>query len=391
MEQHLSKARFHLLIKSLVLLQRVDPGFAAEQRLTFDVSLPASSYPGVPQILGFHQSLTRELEALPGVRSVAMVRNLPLRSGSRTEGVVIESREQQNPDANNRVSIEYQGASPGYFRTVGTPVLRGREFDDADRAGAPPVVLINETMARMYWPDGDPIGDRVFALFDDQSTAPWRTVVGIVGDVRHQGLDVTPRPELYLPLEQTPARTFGWVRTVSVIVGTASEPTALAPAIREVVRRADPNIPVVNLATLEDVVATTLTDERFFMMLLAVFAASALLIAAVGVYGVMSFSVAKRTHEIGVRMALGAQRREVVGGILRSGLRLAGPGAAIGIALALVSSRLLESQVYGVSVRDATVFTLGGGVLLAVAVVASWLPAHRASRTDPSASLTGFP
>jgi putative ABC transport system permease protein len=377
-----------LLIKSFVTLQRVNPGFSAESRLAFDVSLTANAYPEREDVLAYYARVTDGIETLPGVRSVAVVRNLPLRTSARVEGIFIEGRLTRSGESQESFSVDYQGVSPGYFSTMGIPVMHGRGFEDSDEFVVTPVAVINETAARAYWQGQEPLGARIRALFAGRDWE-WITVVGVVGDVRHNGLSTEPRPELYLPLAQTPAGTMRWMRDPSVVIRVAGDPTALASAVREVVRRTDPDVPAANLGTMLEVKDATITRERFLMLLLTVFASTALVIAAVGVYGVVSFSVARRTKEIGIRMALGAEPRHILSSVLKHGVSLSGAGAAIGLGIAFASSRVLESLLYGVSVRDLMVFALGSGVLLSISLIASLVPAYRASAVPPTTSLRG--
>lgn len=373
-----------LLIKSFSHLQRVNPGFASEHRLAFDVSLPSQSYPEREDVLGYYDAINSEIDALPGVNAVALVRNLPLRTSSRTEGMLIEGK-QVGPNEEAH-SVQYQGASPGYFSTLGVPVLRGRAFAESDRLDAPPVAVINESARRAYWGDENPVGTRIHALWAGRDY-DWITVVGVVGDVRQSGLSVAALPEIYLPAAQTPPGSFGWIRNASIVVSASVEPVSLFSAVRAAAGRIDRSIPVVNLQSLDRVVTDTLLRDRFFTVLLSVFAAAALMIASVGVYGVIAFSVARRTKEIGIRMALGAQRPQLIRQVLGAAAKMAGVGATVGLAVALVASRALESQLYGVSVRDVYVFASSAGVLVIVALAASLVPAYRASRVDPNTSM----
>ncbi len=373
-----------LLIKSFALLQRVDPGFDAAGRIAFDLNLPRNDYQGLDAMMAFYDRVMSGVEALPGVSGVALARNLPLRSDSRQEGVSLEGK--TNTVNQGAYPIEYQAVSSGYFATMAIPVLRGRGFTKSDRRDVPTVAVINETMARTYWSDDeDPVGWRLRPLFAGRN-ADWVTIVGVVGDVRQGGLSADTKPELYLSMRQALGGD-GWMRSASVIVRAGADPNLLSRGIRNIVRDVDANVPVVNFQSLDGVVADTLTQQRFIMLLLAFFGAGALAIAAVGVYGVISFSVARRTHEIGIRMALGANQSNVLRQVVNDGVRMAGLGAAIGVGLALASSRVLESQVYGVSVRDFYVFSIGAGLLLLISVVASLVPALRASRVDPNVSL----
>ncbi len=373
-----------LLIKSFALLQRVDPGFDAAGRIAFDLNLPGRDYQSLDQMMAFYDRVMDDVEALPGVGNVALARNLPLRTTSRQEGVVLEGK--TNSVNQGSYPVEYQAVSSGYFATMAIPVVRGRNFTESDRRDMPTVAVINETMARTYWSeDEDPVGWRMRALFARQNTG-WVTIVGVVGDVRQEGLAAVTKPELYLSMRQALGGA-GWMRSASVIVRSGVGPNMLSNGIRNVVRNVDENVPVVNYQSLDAVVAGTLTQQRFVVLLLALFGAAALAIAAVGVYGVISFSVARRTQEIGIRMALGANQGTVLRQVVNGGMRMAGLGAVIGVGIALASSRVLESQLYGVSVRDFYVFSGGAGVLLVVAVVASLVPALRASRVDPHVSL----
>lgn len=370
-----------LLIKSFAALQHIDPGFDAANRLSFDVSLSGADYPQPDDILRFYHEVTEGVRALPGVGAAAVVRNLPLYVSSRQEGIRIEGK--TNDAYSGAFPVQYQGASPDYFTTAGIPLLQGRVFTEGDRRGQPLVAVVNETAARTYWKDEDPVGWRIRPLFARDTVAV--TIVGVVGDVRQDDLAADVKPELYLSLDQTQG-AFGWIRSASIIVQTDLAPSVSA-AIRRVVAEVDENVPVANLQSLDAVVANTLNQERFMMWLLAVFAGSALVIAAVGVYGVMSFSVVRRTQEIGIRLALGAPHRRVLREVVAGGLRLAALGTGLGVTLAFVVSRVLESQLYGVSVRDGFVFTGGVGVLVAVSLIASLVPALRASRVDPNLSL----
>ena len=373
-----------LLIKSFAFLQRVDPGFDAAGRVAFDLNLPGRDYRDLDDMMAFYDGVMGGVEALPGVSSVALVRNLPLRTSSRQEGVLLERK--TNSVNEGAYPVEYQAVSADYFTTMAIPVVRGRGFAEMDRRGVPTVAVINETMARSYWSeDEDPVGWRLRPLFAGRD-ADWVTVVGVVGDVRHGGLSAVTKPELYLSMRQA-LGGIGWMRSASVVVRAGVHPEALSAGIRNIVRAADENVPVVNFQSLDGVVTDTLTQQRFIMLLLALFGGGALAIAAVGVYGVISFSVARRTHEIGIRMALGANQGDVLRQVVNGGVRMAGLGAAIGVGLALASSRVLESQLYGVSVRDFYVFSAGAGVLLVISVVASLVPALRASRVDPNLSL----
>lgn len=375
-----------LLIKSFVLLQRVDPGFDADHSIGLNVSLAPVAYPERSDVVGFYDALLERIEAIPGVTSAAAARGVPMRNGIGSERFLVEGRPSPT-DRQEPPGADFQAATPGYFATMSIPVIRGREFAHADLAGGVGVVLINEAVARMHFPGEDPIGQRILALFAGPDSE-WLTIVGIVGDVRQRGLDQEPRPELYLPFAQIPENwALGVIRSSGLVVRTELEPETLAPAVREIVRQLDPNVPITNVATLSAAVSDSVSSQRFVTLLLGIFAAVALVISAVGVYGVISFTVARRRQEIGIRIALGAEPARVRSSVLWNGLTLAAIGTTVGTAAAFFGSRMLESLVYGISVRDVTVFAGASLTLLLVAAVASLVPAHRASTTDPITSL----
>jgi putative ABC transport system permease protein len=373
-----------LLIKSFFLLTRVDPGFQPESRVAFRVSLSPGEYEGRDAAMRFYDALLPQVEALPGVTRVAAARGIPLRSAIFTEGFLVEGQPLVQGEPNP--SAEYQSVTPAYFGLMGIPVLRGREFESGDRIDAQAVALLNAAAAEAYFPGENPVGRRILPLFASQAGV-WYTIVGVVGDVRHRGLEQEPRPELYLPHAQ--ARGFGEaaVRSSDIVLATTAEPAQLAGPIRDIVRRLDRDVPVTNLATLETSVSDTLSAPRFVMVLYGVFAALALLIAAVGVYGVMAFSVARRTKEIGIRLALGAAPAQVVRTVVGGAFALAALGTAIGLGTAFLATRALESMVFGVSVRDVSVFAIGAVLLLATAVSAAFMPARKASAVDPAMTL----
>ena len=289
-----------LLIKSFALLQRVDPGFDVAGRVAFDLNLPRRDYRDLDDMMAVYDGVMSGVEALPGVSSVALARNLPLRTASRQEGIFLEGK--TNSINRGAYPVEYQAVSSGYFTTMAIPVLTGRGFTESDRRDVPTVAVINETMARTYWSDDeDPVGWRLRPLFAWRN-ADWVTIVGIVGDVRHGGLSAVTKPELYLSMRQA-LGGIGWMRSASVIVRAGVDPNFLSSGIRNVVRDLDENVPMVNFQSLDAVVADTLTQQRFIMLFLALFGSGALAIAAVGVYGVLSFSVARRTQVIVIRMA----------------------------------------------------------------------------------------
>jgi putative ABC transport system permease protein len=281
------------------------------------------------------------------------------------------------PEDDQQPLAGYQVASSGYFESLGIPVIRGRAFTDADDAGAPSVAIVNEALAELYWSGEDPIGKRV--TWDDPNGdgVDWATIVGIVGNTRHGGLDEPPRVEIFRPYQQAP------IPYMTLVARSEMDPAALTSAVQHAVLEVDPQQPLSEVQTMERVLFDSLGSRRFNMYLLAVFAVAALVLAAVGLYGVLSFSVSQRSGEIGIRMALGAQSRGVVGNVIREGFWLTLAGLAIGAGAAVGLTRLMSSMIYGVSATDP--LTFAGGILLltAIALTASWIPALRAARVSP--------
>ncbi len=367
-----------LLVRTLWSMQHVDRGFRPDRVAMATLSLPSVRYAGPPEVLGFYSRLLERVRALPGVESAATGSGvlLPMLANSGTfsiEGKPLPPEEQ-------RIEYPVEVVSPGYFETLGYSVASGRSFTAQDTSDGPRVVVINETLARIGWPGQDPIGRRL-RPGDESSRAPWLTVVGVVRDVRRGDLRGSVRPEVYACALQMPPRT------QLVLARTSGDPSSLLPSLRAAVREIDPQIPVFNAGTLADEFAETLTPSRFRALLLGGFAVLALLLASIGIYGVTAHAVSQRTHEVGVRMALGARGRDVVGLMMAQHLRPALVGLAAGIAAALAMSRFVASLVYGVGTRDVTTFLLMGAVLLIVAAAACWIPARRATRVDPVVAL----
>jgi putative ABC transport system permease protein len=370
-----------LLIQSFSRLQAVDPGFRPEGVLTAGVNLPAFKYPDSPRQAAFYRQLIERLETQPGVESVGTIMPLPL-SGSRfVLTFAVEGR--PAPPPNEEPNTNIRTISPGYFKTAEIPLIKGRVFTDRDREDSEPVVIINQTMAARIWPGQDPLGRRI--TFDDATDpeAQWRTVVGVVGDVRHGTLDEDGGSEAYWPQFQTP------FEGTAIVVRAAEgrSPESLAGAVRQVVRGIDPDLPVDEVRPFDEVVSEALSQSRFKTVLLGLFAAIALVLAAVGVYGVISYSVTQRTHEIGIRMALGAERASVLRMVVRQGMALVLTGVGVGVLLAFLASRYLATQVYGVSTSDPATFVAVPLVLAAVSLLANYLPARRATAVDPLEAL----
>jgi putative ABC transport system permease protein len=367
-----------LLMKSFARLQNVNPGFNPHDALTFEVSLPKIQYPNDPSIVRFNNEAQRRLAALPGVQAVGFSTILPLAGTNSDSSFAIEGR--QSNDRTPSPDEENRQVSPEYFRALQTPLIKGRFFTDADNADAPPVIIVNQAFARKFWPSQDALGKRI--VMGGMSEHPnWITIVGVVGDVRHFGLDVDPKPEMYVPFAQN-----AYFTTIYVVRGS-QDPASLLPAIRKQIQAIDPAVPVANLRTFDSVIADSVAPRRLSVVLLGLFAGVAVLLASVGIYGVMSFLVVQRTQEIGVRMALGAQRSDVLKLILSHSLKLISAGAAIGLVVALMCTGALRALLYNVSAFDAVTFVLVTIFLTAVALAASYLPAMRATQADPMVAL----
>jgi putative ABC transport system permease protein len=320
-----------------------------------------------------------KIESLPGVRSAGLNVSLPPNRLSMTDNFTIEG--QTLPPNTSAPLGPLLFANESYFTTLGVPLLRGRFFDTRDRQGAPGVVIINETLAKRFFAEGDPIGKRLKDGGPERPNNPWMTIVGVVGDVPYGGLDAAPEPAFYLPFRQN--RSSGQY----VVVRTTVDPQSIAPSVRSAVAALDPDLPISNVKTMDTMIAESVGPPRFRTLLVAVFAAVGLLLAAIGIYGVMAYAVSERTHELGVRVALGANRGDVFRLVLVEAAALAGTGVAIGIAGALATTRLMSTLLFGVTPTDASTFAAISAFLVATALFASYVPARRATRVDPMTAL----
>jgi predicted permease len=369
-----------LLLRSFALLRRVDPGFRADGALAFRVSLPESAYPDDARLLSFHDELQRRLEALPGVRSVGAVAGLPLSGNRFNISFTVEGRPEIPPA--QQPTMEVRVATPGYFRTIGIPVRRGRGFTDADGPEAPQVVVLSESAVRRFFAGEEPIGKRIRLGFGrGRGRRAGGEVVGVAGDVKETSLGAESPPEIYVPYAQFP------IQSMDLVLRTGVPPRSLAAVAERVVHGLDAELPVAKVATLDEVLARSVSEPRFYAVLLGSFAGTALFLAALGLFGVTSYAVTQRTRELAVRIALGAGRTEVLRMVLRDALLLGACGVAVGLAGALLLSRALSSLLYSLSPRDP--LTLGGValLLLATTLVAGYVPARRATRVDPAAAL----
>ncbi len=371
-----------LTVKSFWRLLQQDPGFRMGNLLVAHFSLPASKYTP-EETVGFYAGLRERIEALPDVASAAIASAPPLLRSDANGRFHIEGREGATA-GEFCCSGGEATVGPGLFATLGIELRRGRLIDETDLPDGPIVVNVDEELARRYWPDEDPIGKRIRFLATD---GPWATVVGVVGNVRFFGLGEN-YPMYYPSYEQTVAWTGGFfARTMSVIVRTHGDPLTVAGPIREMVRATDPGLPIVWMRTMDDIASASVARPRFVMTLMGVFAGVALLLGAIGVYGVISHGVTQRTNEIGIRMALGAGSGAVQGMVVRRGLVLALGGVLVGLAAAVAATRLLTGFLFNVSPTDRGTFAAVVGIILGVVAVASYLPARRASRVDPLVAL----
>jgi putative ABC transport system permease protein len=368
-----------LLINSFLRLRNVDPGFRADNLLTMRIVLPDPKYAELAQRSAFYSELLQRVEAIAGVKSAAITTNLPLYRQGNSIGVIIEGQPPLPPGQDNIVVTRM--ISPKYFETMSIPLLSGRAFTDQDTATTPRVVVISETMARRYWPGEDPIGKRI-GTGRIQRPEEWTQVVGVVKDVRQFELAADPKPQMYLPYRQR-----GFFDARDLVVKTDVDPASLAATVRKTVWEIDKDQPVSNIRTMEEILLDSIARQRFSMLLLAIFAAVALTLAAVGIYGVMSYSVAQRTHEIGIRMALGAQTGAVLKLAVGYGLKLVIAGVAIGLIAAFALTRVMSTLLYGVTATDPATFALISLLLVCVAALASYIPARRATKVDPIIAL----
>jgi predicted permease len=363
-----------LLLRSLERLLAVDKGFDAEHVMTSYLLLPFNSYPEGHQQAAFFREVRERVQALPGVQAAALVSDIPLGGGSNG-GFAIEGREYprgKEPFAEKRI------ASPGYFDVLSIPVLAGRVFSERDIAGAPPVVVVNQALAQRYFPGESPLGKHVDFRWE---TRGMQEIVGVVGDVREQALDQPARPAIYIPYAQRPAE---WA---NLLVRTTGDPNGIVPSLRRVVAELDRNLPLAEVRTLEDVEAAGLADRRLAMALFGVFSGLSLVLAALGLYAVISYMVVQRRQEIGIRMALGARTEQVVRSVLRQGMALIGIGVIVGAIAALWLGRFLAGLVFGVGTTDPITFGSVALLLATTALLASMIPALRAAHVDPASVL----
>jgi predicted permease len=368
-----------LLINSFMRLRSVDPGFKTDNLLTMKIVLPDLKYPDHARRSAFYTDLLQRVEALPGVKSAAVTTNLPLYRQGNSVGTEIEGR--PAPPPGQEIIIVTRVVSPKYLTTMGIPLLRGRQFGPEETTKMPGSVIISESMARRYWPGEDPIGKR---LTPGRNAGPddWFQIIGIAKDIRQFELNAESKPQMYLPYVQADFFAPG-----DLVVKTDVDPIGLAATVRRAVWEIDKEQPVSNIKTMDEIAAESVARQRFSMLLLTIFAAVALVLAAVGIYGVMSYSVTQRRSEIGIRMALGAQKSDVLKLTVGKGLKLVLIGVAFGLAGAFALTRLMASLLFGVGATDPGTFITISVVLVSVALLANYIPARRATKVDPLAAL----
>ena len=363
----------------------IDLGFEPEHVLTLQLRPPEATYAKPESVVAFYRQLLEDVRALPGVQAAGMVRLLPLASEIGDWGLEIEG---YVPPAGSHAKGDWQVVSDGAFEALGERLVRGRALTPADTADAVGVVLVNETLAQTYWPGQDPIGKRM--RMGSNSQRPWMTVVGIVRNERHNSVTAIVKEKFYVPYAQFPvAREGDAARGMTLVIRTGADPMSLAGPVRAEVRRLDPNLPIANVRPMTQVVDTSLATPRLTGSLLSIFAALAIVLAGVGVAGVLAYLVSRRRREIGIRMALGASRWNVLGIVIRRGVAYAGAGILVGAVAALFLTRLMEGLLYGVAPRDPMTFAAVTLLLLGIAVAASAVPAIRAARVDPLEALRG--
>ncbi len=369
-----------LMIKSFLKLQAVSPGFKPEQILTMHLTLPRAKYDTNEKVTAFYEQLLSRVKTVPGVESAALSISLPPNNLEVSDSFTIEGKPLPTGTSEPIVPIIFN--SPDYFKVLGVPLLEGRLFTEADKDKAPMVVIINQTLADRYFPNETPVGKRFRVGGGERNGNPWMEIVGVVGDIKYSGLDANPEPAYYVPLAQN-----AWRASYLVAHSSTTNPLTLAPALRQEVWAIDKDLPVAQVATMEQLLARSIAQPRFRTLLLGLFAVVALVLASIGIYGVISYAVTRRTQELGIRRALGAQTGDVLRLVIRQGMSLTLIGIGLGLAASLALSRILENLLYEVSVTDWITFASVVGLLSLVALLACYLPARRATRIDPMVAL----
>ena len=367
-----------LLIRSFTQLRQVSPGFTTTNLLTMEIALPRSRYASPPQVAAGFNRIAAGIRRIPGVISSSATSSLPLDGGGYYLGRVFLTEGQPEPPATKDTMAAWSVIQPGYFETMGIPLVQGRTFTDRDTKDAAPVIIITQAMARQMFPNQSPLGRRIRSWRDENK---YREIVGVVGDVRYFGLSEDIGNNVYVPHAQDT-----W-SAMAVSVRTRGDPMALLRSMRDEIWSVDKKLSISEVKTMDQILDTQLARPRFSVFLLGLFAATALLLAAIGIYGVMSYAVAQRTREIGIRMALGAMRSDVLRMVAGHAAILAGVGTCAGIIGALAATRLLRTLLFGVDPTDTFTFVAVPVVLIVVALAASYVPARRATKVDPTVTL----
>ena len=367
-----------LLMRTVVRLRNVDTGFSAPNVLAMNIGLPGIKYPKPENQIAFLKQVTERIKSLPGVKLVGTTSVLPLSDNFDGRGLAVEDHPKPRGE---EITVDLYVASPDYLRAMEIPLIKGRPITEQDTSDSAKIALINNTMARQLWPNEDPLGKRIKFPGNEKNPQPWRTIVGVVKDVSQYALDKKPPMQIYLPFVQQP------MSVNTIVVRTDGEPTGLITAVRREIQAVDKDQAVFNVTTIEQLMGDSIANRRFFMLLLLVFAVLALTLASVGIYGVMSYVASQRTHEIGIRMALGAQTGHVLKLIIGKGMALALIGVTAGLAGALALTRLMSGLLFGVSATDALTFVVVSSGLTLVALLACYIPARRATKVDPLVAL----
>jgi putative ABC transport system permease protein len=367
-----------LLIKTMIRLREVNTGFNAQNMVTMNVLVATAKRPQAQAWVAFYNQMIERIEALPGVEAAGLTSVLPFSGNFDGRGLAVEDYPKPRGE---ELNVDLYITTPGYRRAMAIALLQGRALEEHDTAEAPQVALINETMARELWPNQSPLGKRIKFPGSEKNQQSWRTVVGVLSDVSQYGLDRKVPMQIYLPEAQFPTTA------MTLVVRSTTDPSNLVASIRRELAALDPDQAVSNVATMEQLLADSISLRRFSMLLLIIFASMALVLAAIGIYGVISYSVTQRTHEIGIRMALGAQASDVVKMVLGGGMRLVLGGIVLGLAASFALTRLMTSLLYGVSTVDPLTFVFVAALLSGVALLACYIPARRATKVDPMEAL----
>jgi len=374
-----------LLAKSFLRLQAVSPGFAVKNLLVMRLSPPKTEYSKPEMLAAFCDQLSTRIDSLPGVESASAISVLPLSGSNMRVPFTILDRPPFSPS--EKPVTQYRMTSPDYFRTMDIPIRSGRDFTNRDTPHSQPVAIINDAFARRYWPNESPIGAHI--KLDDNNQVPREVeIIGVVGSVRHEGLHLDPTAETYVTISQIPDENASFLtNNMNCVVRTSSEPLALASAVRREIQSVNWKVPTSYTRDMDQLLLSSLAPSRFNLFFLSIFAIAALILASTGIYAVISYSVSQRTHELGIRAALGAGYSDMLKLVVGSNLKIVLIGVALGLAGAFIVTRVLSNLVYGISVTDPTTFVSMSLLLIIIALLASYIPAHRAARVDPIVAL----